>query len=129
MGGMIEATPGVTHHRTLIYITKNVWEIQDLVSGQGQHTLEWYFHFAPDMDFPSSSNDHNFIELTNCSFAVIVQPPKGVLYERLQGWYSYKYSIKETAPLLKGVWHGNLSSQGLTFCWRIQLFPREDGLK
>ena len=49
----------VLFERTLLHRKPGIWELVDKFSGQGIHTFEWFFHFAPGLDLHSGWTRYN----------------------------------------------------------------------
>ena len=92
-------------HRRQIYFNKQekYWEITDILTGDGEHKFEWYFHFAPMKLEQDPKNP--LIVRTKCEGTNIELVPtkvqEGLICEVLDGWVSYGYGIKEKAPVVR----------------------------
>jgi len=86
------------------------WIIRDTVPGNGEHTLEWFFHFAPQCPvivdglkvrttFPDDPNIQ--IETTQHATRVTLE----------EGWVSRTYGRREPAPLMRYSLRANLPVQ------------------
>jgi len=99
-------------HRRQIYFDKNehFWLVKDVLSGEGFHRFELFFHFSllkvaflQDDSLVAVAQGHRG------KLAVIPLPvparQTGLVTEGLQakitsGWISYRYGVKEEAPVL-----------------------------
>jgi hypothetical protein len=105
--GYKRCIPPVTHHRAVMFCKPHYWLIRDVFSGQGEHQLERYFHFAPttvvvqeetgtllwhadsgkSMAVVPVEKEHITVELVHPSEA-----PEG-------GWVAPQYGVKVRAPI------------------------------
>ncbi len=86
------------------------WIIRDTVTGNGEHTLEWFFHFAPQCPvivdglkvrttFPDDPNIQ--IETTQHATRITLE----------EGWVSRTYGRREPAPMMRYSLRANLPVQ------------------
>lgn len=86
-------------HRRLFERWAQGWVIEDDVMGEGQHKLEWFFHFAPGCKlkvegsrvqtmFADGPNIR--LEITNNQLPITV----------VEGWVSPTYGRRENAPIV-----------------------------
>lgn len=86
------------------------WIIRDTVTGNGEHTLEWFFHFAPQCPvivdglkvrttFPDDPNIQ--IETTQHATRITLE----------EGWVSRTYGRREPAPMMRYSLRVNLPVQ------------------
>jgi hypothetical protein len=93
----------ITHQREILFNkTKGFWVIRDILRGDGYHQYDLYFHFAPlevefDKEFPLAIKT----KVSGANLAVIPLETKGVSVEVKKGWVSYRYGVKEEAPIVK----------------------------
>ena len=90
-------------HRRRIYFNKEkeYWVIKDMLTGEGRHKFDLYFHFAP---IELKEKDELIIETDNKNRANIMIVPletEGVKMEIEKGWVSYSYGKKVEAPIVK----------------------------
>ena len=88
---------GVTHKRRFERHTLD-WAIYDTIIGEGDHTLEWFFHFAAacPVTMDGSRAWTEFAEGPNISLVPNLQS----LVSNLQtGWVSRTYGYREAAPI------------------------------
>ncbi len=100
----------VTHRRQFYFgKAENYWVIRDLVTGKGEHTLSWHFHF--DMGIPLSIRDEGTIE-TFCqegaNLILQVRDHPKIDLDVIEGWVSPSYGIKEKAQVARCVCSGDL---------------------
>ncbi|MFQ6056177.1 MAG: alginate lyase family protein, partial [Methanosarcinales archaeon] len=91
-------------HRRQIYFDKKdeFWLIRDLLSGEGKHKFDLYFHFAPmDLELDSET----FIVYTKNKEGVnilIIPLEKDKMSVEIQkGFVSYSYGVKVESPVLR----------------------------
>ena len=90
-------------HRRQIYFNKEekYWVIKDMLTGEGRHKFELYFHFAP---MALKEKDELVIETGNKTGANIAIAPvetDGIKLVIENGWVSYSYGQKVEAPIVK----------------------------
>lgn len=94
----------VIHRRQITFNKKEgFWTIKDILTGQGNHTFDIYFHFAP-MEVIADKID-NLAVFTNykngMNLLIKPQPIKGLNLAIQEGWISYSYGTKQKAPVVK----------------------------
>jgi hypothetical protein len=118
--GMLQAAPGVSHRRTLHHPQPGLWIVSDTIRDSEEHELVWHFHLAPDLSVRlDDESEEVWIDLDNEPFVQLVPPPEVQLSVE-SGWYSSRYADKQAAPVLKGTWHGSLSTDETQFDWIFQ---------
>ncbi|MEK7524342.1 MAG: alginate lyase family protein [Patescibacteria group bacterium] len=97
----------VTHHRTFeLDKKKNEFKITDSFTGHGHHTLEWNFHFAPEVEVKKLDDK---ITATVKGKTLTIQLPHelGASAEIREDEVSPSYGVKEKAKVLtiqKEIW-------------------------
>jgi len=99
----------VIHCRKILFIKHKYWIIIDDIEGVGEHTIDSYFHFFPNLkvnlDFKTKICQIEGIKASLCIYPVFLTEAEGKVIEGLtepiEGWYSYDYGHKEPAPILK----------------------------
>jgi hypothetical protein len=91
----------VQHERSIIFNKINEkWIIKDILKGQGNHTMEWFFHFDIGIDF---SIKDNMVE-TKCidgkNIILIFEPKAGLNLRRGKSFVSKSYGTKENGYVL-----------------------------
>ena len=91
-------------HRRQIFFNKagGYWVVRDMLSSEGSHQFNLYFHFAPlevelDNEFPLAVKTRT----RGANSAIIPLEAEGVSVEILDGWVSYRYGVKERAPIVR----------------------------
>ena len=111
---------GVTIRREIYHPVPGSWRIADVLSGQGKHSIEWFFHFAPDISLRwDHSPEHLIVEACGIPYAIITLP-QDVEAHVESGWYSPKYGHKERNLVLVATWQGEISNDGICFDWIFQ---------
>ena len=91
-------------HGRQIFFNKvqGYWVIKDILSGEGIHQFDLYFHFASleveiGKEFPLVMRT----KTEGANLAIIPLEAKGVSVEILDGWVSYRYGVKVKAPIVR----------------------------
>lgn len=93
----------VTHRRQILFDkAEGYWLIRDILSGEGTHQFDLYFHFAPlkielARGFPLVIKT----KVEGANLAIIPLEAEGVSVKIAQGWVSYRYGVKVKAPIVK----------------------------
>lgn len=112
--------PGkVVHRRRIEYdAARGRWLIHDRLTGAGEHSLEWFFHFAP---LPAICDGLSV--LTACAEGPNLRiMPEGdaVLALRLdEGWYSPRYGVRRRAPVACYYVRANLPAEFILAVWPL----------
>jgi hypothetical protein len=96
----------VVHHREIVFVRQRCWVVFDVVSGDGEHSIESRFQFAPGTIKVDGSTAHTDYEDANLLLELAAteafseirvehgqENPRG-------GWYSDSYGRIEAAPAL-----------------------------
>lgn len=93
----------VIHRRQILFDkVGGYWVIKDILSGEGTHQFDLYFHFAPleveiDGRFPLMART----KTEGANLAIIPLEVEGISVEIEKGWVSFRYGIKEEAPMVR----------------------------
>jgi len=118
--GLLPNLHGVSIRREVAHPTRGLWRVTDEVVGSGSHSIEAFFHFAPDLSLGwNQAHDHLIVRKSGYVELIIV-PPKNMVVEIGSGWYSDRYGTKEQNPLLTGTWIGDTSIGGVKFIWTLR---------
>jgi hypothetical protein len=99
-----ERLPHPVTHRRQFYFDKaeNYWVIRDLVTGEGEHDLSWYFHFNSGIDL--LVRDPLIVE-TICpegaNLLLRAQDGLPMTLKLEEGWVSPTYGIKNRAQIAR----------------------------
>lgn len=91
----------VMHERTVKFDKINEkWIIKDLITGNGQHDLEWFFHFDVGIDFIIIDNT----AVTHCednrNITLTFEQKHGLTLRKETSFVSKSYGIKEDGQVL-----------------------------
>lgn len=97
----------VLHRRNVIFVKPHYWIISDELTGQGQHDIGVFFHFAPRVSLQrveegwlARNGEEQFLLAPlapNVQFRVVTSEESPI-----QGWYSSDYGHREPSPVLVG---------------------------
>jgi hypothetical protein len=106
-------------HRRVFQINKKepTWEISDILSGQGEHSADWYFHFDTEIDFESIGEGVFRTSCDGTNIEIVVQSETLLRFDIEDGWISRWYGHKLPAKIL------HMSGNFTSFC-RMQLTLR-----
>ena len=96
----------VVHRRRVVFVKPDRWFLLDDLSGSGTHSLEFLFHFPPEVQL--RVDEHLCWATKDGSRFLVMSDPRVSLDTtrgeegRLQGWYSRDYGQREAAPVLAG---------------------------
>lgn len=115
--------PGeVTFSRQLGHPRPGVWELADSFVGRDEHTLEWFFHFAPGLALELHPQAQAVTVLRDGRPWLLVHLPGGEVQAGVRdSWYADQYGRKEANRALNARWRGRLESGGAQFRWRFEL--------
>jgi len=96
----------VIHRRRVVFVKPDRWFLLDDLSGAGTHSLEFLFHFPPDVQLHveeymcwATKGSSRFLVMTDSPMSLDTSHGEE---GRLQGWYSRDYGHREAAPVLTG---------------------------
>jgi hypothetical protein len=101
----------VMHERTIIFDKINEkWVIKDTITGEGQHTFAWFFHFDAGIDFDIVGNTAKTKCEDNKNIVLAFEQKPGLTLRKEKSFVSKSYgtksnsfvlvaSIKETVPV------------------------------
>lgn len=119
-GKIINAT-GVEFTRELNHPRQGYWEVSDKFTADNEHTLEWFFHFAPDLKLELQEKNHKLaIFKDNMPYLTLQFPDNDLRCELRESWYSDQYGVKQPNQQLYAIWHGKLKKSGTLFQWRLE---------
>lgn len=107
--------------RELTHTQPGIWELADRFTGNAEHQLEWFFHFAPGLELQMCEGEHTLTVLKqHLPFLVMHLPGNGIRFQVRDSWYSYQYGVKQSNLELYGQWQGQLDGKGVWFHWQFQ---------
>ncbi len=104
--GYTRLSKPVVHRRRVVFVKPDRWFLLDDLSGAGTHSLEFFFHFPPDVQL--RVEEHQCWATKGGDRFLILTDPRVSLDTtcgeegRPQGWYSRDYGHREPAPVLAG---------------------------
>lgn len=109
-----DGAPQVVHRRTVVFVNQRCWVLFDELTGDGDHTIESRFQFAPGrlrLDAARAVTD--FPDANLMLWPIASAPAMKARVEEGQtdprgGWYSDRYGIIEPAPALSLALSGTL---------------------
>jgi hypothetical protein len=108
--------------RELAHPRPGVWELVDRFAGHDEHSMEWFFHFAPGLDLQQDEGEHTLTVLKEGQpFLIMHIPGNGIRSQLRNTWSSYQYGVKQSSRGLHVRWKGKLEGEALLFHWRFQL--------
>lgn len=95
----IKGNEWITHQRDVLFDKINrIWKIKDIISGDGFHDLNWYFHANKGV---SIIVQDDIILFKNHNDKILSLFLDNIYARELKdGWYSPSYNIKERAQIL-----------------------------
>ena len=91
-------------HRRQIWFDKlnGIWIIKDILSSEGVHQFDLYFHFAPmELQFAQDYPLTLKTQTDGANIALIPLEKEGLSVDVTSGWISYSYGVKKKAPIAK----------------------------
>ena len=84
----------ITHTRCFSYIKqRSILLVSDIIDGEGNHDLSWYFHFAPGLTV-TQEKEHLVMMKHHDQMFFLSYPMQFKLHLN-NGWYSPSYGVKE----------------------------------
>jgi hypothetical protein len=117
----------VNHRRRVLYVRPNYWIVLDELRGQGEHTFDFMYHFAPGAKlFVVGDEERGEIDcrahvdksgLQMCIYANASMHAEAICGQLspIQGWTSSRYGEKKPAPMLKGSIQASAPVAAMTF--------------
>jgi heparinase II/III-like protein len=118
--GVLQGPTGVRFSRAIAYEGPGQWNIADRFAGEGPHTLEWFFHFAPDLELRLDPAGRAVVLRAGRPWVTLALP-SGVRPEVSESWYSQYYGVRERNARLRASWEGELQPGGVPFDWHVEL--------
>jgi hypothetical protein len=106
----------VLHRRTVLFAKPDYWVVSDELTGRGQHTLEFLFHFSPGVRLEPTGD--SWLASKKGGRLLLATPAIGLDFRVAvgeesppQGWYSEDYGHREPAPVLIGTMRSALPAR------------------
>ncbi len=113
-----DAYNSVKHRRKIYFVKPDYWIISDLVTGDGSHSYDLYFHLEPAyLNHHTLNPEDNSV---STPYFAIIPGDQEADAEIVPGWVSYSVGSEQEAPTIKYAKHGNLP---VTFETIIYPFP------
>jgi hypothetical protein len=90
---------GVTHQRRFEKLGSG-WLIRDRVLGNGEHDLEWFFHFAPDCPVQVAGG-RVWTEYTDGPNISLIANLESLVSNFYSSWSSPTYGLRQPAPVVR----------------------------
>ena len=130
-GNRVKATMTCVDHvgftRDLSHPQPGTWNLTDEFTGKDPHSLEWFFHFSPDLELELNVDGHKLTVIRNGGpFLIMRLPENGLRFQVRDSWYSEQYGIKKSNYELYAQWHGILKEDdGVCFNWQFQFVDQK----
>jgi len=91
----------VEHRRTFLFEKLvGTWEIVDILTGPGDHTADWYFHFDHGIELSPVSEGIFSTRSKGTNLVISARGDIPILFTILDGWVSRRYGHKLPAKVL-----------------------------
>lgn len=120
--GALTCSDQVVFTRELTHPRPGVWELVDTFSGNGDHTIEWFFHFARGLNAHLDEVKRTVTVLREGRAFIIMQFPDGGVRPQLRdSVYSSQYGVKQSNGSLVARWQGLVHGEGVSFRWQFRI--------
>lgn len=107
---------GVIHSRAIVHVPQDSWVIADTLRGAGQHRVESFIHFHPDVRVEPYANSHTFEQGTlQAKWLVhfaehhyVLMVPETGRFSIAESWYAPEFGVRRPRRVLHGMWDGSL---------------------
>ena len=116
---------GVIHRRRLLHVLPESWIVVDDFRGSGEHTFDFRYHFAPNVEVPPLERDEAgvVVRVNQAGFQmrlIAAQPFAAVELirgetARLGGWASSRYGEKQPCCTLRAILTAPAPAAAMTF--------------
>jgi len=91
----------VQHRRTFLFEKQTgTWTITDILTGAGEHTADWYFHFGHGIDLKPVGNGTFRTHSEGTNLMLIIHAEVPLVFRIEDGWVSRRYGHKLPAKIL-----------------------------
>jgi hypothetical protein len=91
----------VRHRRTFCFRKgAGTWEILDILTGPGDHTADWYFHFDSGIALSSPSKGLFRTSCNGTNLEMVMRSESPLEFNIVDGWVSRQYGSKLPAKIL-----------------------------
>jgi hypothetical protein len=109
---------GVTHRRRLLHVPPDSWIVVDDFRGSGEHTFDFHYHFAPDVEVSGLEQDEAGVlvraEKAGLLLRLVAAQPL-TSAELIGGWASRAYGEKKPCATLRATLAGPVPAAAMTF--------------
>jgi hypothetical protein len=99
--GYARLDPPVSHRRIFQFNKKEAtWKIVDLLSGEGEHTADWYFHFDAGVQIESTGEGMFRTQGGGTNIEIAAHSQTLLNFNIEEGWVSSHYGYKQKAKIL-----------------------------
>jgi len=117
---------GIVHRRRVLHIPPHYWVLADDFAGEGQHTLDFHYHFAPDIALCGLDDDkQGFLLHTDrndlrmglftAPILAAIEICGGEAQSSICGWASRRYGEIEPCSVLRATMNVAPPAGALTF--------------
>lgn len=115
---------GVTHRRRLLHIPAEYWIVLDDFRGPGNHTYDFYYHLAPDVEVSSLERENAQLLLRSeqAGLLLCLHASRPLETEIIRGrtepiaaWVSSGYGEKKPGATLRAAMAGQAPAAAMTF--------------
>jgi hypothetical protein len=91
----------VTHRRSIYYVKSRFWLIRDIAEGQGEHRLDFFWHFAPGIRLDCQTGNAFMFGINHDpGLSILATEGHKWSQEVIPGWHSAVYGQKKPAIVL-----------------------------
>src|SRR5439155_2740682 len=108
----------VIHRRWVFSLKSEFWLVRDLAEGRGEHRLDLFWHFNPELSL-SGENPDTFLDANGLAGLRIISQGDAWSRELAAGWWSPVYGIREP---MRGLHFGRLVTLPSEFATLIMPF-------
>jgi hypothetical protein len=108
----------VTHRRRVLYVPPDSWIVVDDFRGSGEHTFDFHYHFAPDVEVSGMEQDETGVLVRAEEAGMLlrlVAPQPVTSAELIGGWASRAYGEKKPCATLRATLTGPAPTAAMTF--------------
>jgi hypothetical protein len=116
----------VEHIRELSHPRPGDWELVDKCTGNDEHRIEWFFHFAPGLELRLEEGEPTLLVLKeDRPFVILHMPENGLHFKLRKTWFSGQYGVKQCNQELYAHWEGNMQGAKISFQWKFKTVKEE----
>jgi hypothetical protein len=120
VSGRMKASNSIDFTRELTNRVAGAWIVRDFFSGDGEHELEWFFHFHPSIEVRLSSSLGEVLALQDGKEFILIRfSGDEVELEIRQGWFAPQFRVCKRNRVLYARWKGVLEEAEKEFIWEF----------